>query len=89
MFYCELELSEQVKHLLSLYIQDSVPKAKSRDYTRLKKMVVRYGEQNVKDQLEMQACLALLQPRAKENETVKVAYDGHQMVGALEVKSME
>ena len=43
--YRQLEQSEQLKPLLSLYIQDTVQKGEFRDYTRLKKMVVRYLEQ--------------------------------------------
>ena len=43
--YRQLQQQEQLKPLLSLYIQDTVQKGASRDYKRLEKMVVRYLEQ--------------------------------------------
>ena len=41
--------SEQPEQLLSLCIQDTVQKGESRDYTRLKKMVVRYLEHQTRE----------------------------------------
>ena len=43
--YRQLHQSEQLKPLLCLYIEDTVQKVESRDYTRLQQMVVRYLEQ--------------------------------------------
>ena len=86
--------------LLSPYIQDTVQKGESGDYTRLETMVVHYLEQKsrgkhcflVKDNLNSPR-RALLQQRAslraKEKETLDIAYNGRPKVSALEVKSVE
>ena len=47
-FSCrQLQQSEQLKPLLSLYTQDTVQKGDSRDYTRLEEMLARYSEQKI------------------------------------------
>ena len=45
----QLRWSEQQKPLLSQYSQVTAQKGESRDYTRLKKMVVQYLEQNIRE----------------------------------------
>ena len=70
-YYRQHQQSEQLKHLLSVFIQDTVQKCESRYYTRLEVMVVRYVEQKirrsisllVKDNLKSPP-LAVVQPRA-------------------------
>ena len=47
--YRQLQQSEQVKPLLSPYIQDAVQKGEPKNYTRLKNMVVRYLEQQTRE----------------------------------------
>ena len=91
----QVQQSEQLTPLLSLYIKDTVQKEESRYYTRLKNMMVRYLEQKivgnisllVKDNLKNPS-LAMLQPRAsrraKDKETVDIAYNGQQEVSAAE-----
>ena len=49
MYHRELQHSEQLKPLLSLYIEDTVQKGKLRDCTRLKKMAVQYLEQEIRE----------------------------------------
>ena len=64
MYYHQLQQSEQLNPLLSLYIQDIVQKGESRDYTRLEKIwwsdtwnskIVR-GASFLKTQLDKTAC---------------------------------
>ena len=49
LYYRQLQLSEQLKPLLSLYFQDTFQKGEPRDYTRLKTMVVWYFEQKIRE----------------------------------------
>ena len=96
----QLQQSEHVKPLLSLYIQDTVQKGASRDNTRLQKRVVRYLDQKVvrsislpvKDYLKSPP-LALLLPRARiraqEREPVEIACSEQQKVNALEEVSVD
>ena len=49
LLYRQLQQSEQLKPLLFLYIHDAVQKGESRDQTRLKNMVVRYLEQEIRE----------------------------------------
>ena len=55
-FFRQLRQSEQLKPLQSLHIRDTAPNSESRDYTRIKKMVVPYFEQTSRErQLELSA----------------------------------
>ena len=71
----QIQQSEQLKPLVSLYIQDTAQKRESRDCTRFKNVVVpifgtgkivRSISLRVKDNLTSPP-LALLQPRSKSN----------------------
>ena len=99
--YRQLQQAEQLKPLLSLYIEDTIQKGDSRDYTRLKKrwwsdawnrQFVRNVALFVTDNLNSPP-LVLVQPtanlRAKKKQRRLRAMNRQQKVSALEEISVE
>ena len=47
-YFTQLEQSDQLKLLVTMYILDMVQKPEPKSYTKLKRMVTRYPEQNIR-----------------------------------------